>query len=692
MEKNNLSDAIQKGAKAVQKGAQAGKKTAKAAKSVVKTAASPVRRKWFLITTGIFFVIILIALIGGTSQSQMTSTYYLTANDEDNGWNMPEKDNEKAAIWEKKTAVEQSNKLMSVIQEIKNNDKESQKKTISSYCSSHGWDAAESLAHLQESSTIGYANTSTGTADNEDKNEITKTTSVNKDKKKNSSKKDKGNVIQEFSLDGVTSAQLSKFSYESINRSWHEGTVQKKIYDSKKWYADEYGLCKYKNDDGTEDFLVALGPYFGATGNRYRISFKNGTAATFLKFDAKAPGDTIGNMGIVGTNGGLLEFVVDEPKLHPKISFSGDVHSHPKKIFDEITKIELIEGTMSSSFSMGLDMTDSMVLSAYSVAVSNAELTKVDGLFSGWFQHVGEKYVNEKGFKISVVWFGENAGRIDYEADLEKRLKKYLRKGGSFYKLDYERENGEIKVYTKIQSTESLEGNPSSGTNDKKKSQDKVQENTIRYVIPILTEVDIMDILYDLFEIKPDDAYVNDDDSGITNKEAITNIAEETTALIYDASRSSDGNINISDLSGMFAWPAPGVNTITSLFGNRYHPVSKVWKYHDGIDIGAPYGTSIVACEDGTVIQSGSNSGYGICVQIRHEGGIVTLYGHLSETSVKTGQKVSKGQEIGISGSTGISTGPHLHLTIKANGNAVDPIGFVLTPESYKNIKIDPDA
>lgn len=681
MEKKNNADALQKSYESTNKGIRAGKKTAKSAKTAAETASR--RPVLFFVMIFLFFILILISIIGATSQSQMDSTYYLTAHNEDNGWNKPEKESEKEVLWEKDTAIEQSDKLMAVIQEIKASDKEAKTASISAFCHANGYDAAESLAHLQASSTMAYSNAPVVT--------VEPTAAKNETGGKSKPKK-KGSVIQEFSLKGITASQLSKFSYESINRKWIEGTMQEKIHSSKKWYVDDYGLCKFKNDDGTDDFMVALGPYFGETGNRYRITFKNGTSATFLKFDGKAPEDTIGNKGIVGTNGGLLEFVVDEPNLHPRISLYGDVQYHPKKIFDQIKKIELIEGTMQSSFSMGIDSTDSLVLAAYSVAISNAELTKVDGLFGGFFEHVGEKYVNEKGFEISVVWFGENAGKIDYESDLKKRLKKFLRKGGTFYKVDYEKENGRVKVYTKTQNTSANEKIPSTGSNAKGGSKNASGAETISYVVPILTEVDIMDILYDLFEINPDDPYVNDDDSGVPNKDVITSLAEQTSALLYDDKTTANGSINISDLSGIFAWPAPGINTITSLFGNRFHPVHHVWKYHDGIDIGAPYGTSVVACEDGVVTLSGPNSGYGTCVEIMHDKGISTLYAHLQSTSVRVGQKVSKGQQIALSGNSGISTGPHLHLTIKVNGNTVDPIGFVLTPKAYKDIVIAPDA
>lgn len=124
---------------------------------------------------------------------------------------------------------------------------------------------------------------------------------------------------------------------------------------------------------------------------------------------------------------------------------------------------------------------------------------------------------------------------------------------------------------------------------------------------------------------------------------------------------------------GSMAWPAPGVTRITSPFGYRIHPILKVKKLHTGIDIGAPSGTTIVAANGGSVIKAGWNNSYGYMVMIDHGGGIVTLYAHNSKLLVKAGDVVSRGQSIAISGSTGQSTGPHLHFEVRVNGEYVDP-------------------
>lgn len=139
-------------------------------------------------------------------------------------------------------------------------------------------------------------------------------------------------------------------------------------------------------------------------------------------------------------------------------------------------------------------------------------------------------------------------------------------------------------------------------------------------------------------------------------------------------SKSSGGK---SYVGGEFLWPTPSCYTITSSFSpRRKNPVSGVYKRHTGTDIGARYGASVLAANAGTVTLAGWNSGYGNCIIIDHGGGKATLYGHLSAYSVSKGQTVSKGQEIGKVGSTGNSTGPHLHFEVLINGSAVDPMQY----------------
>ena len=123
-------------------------------------------------------------------------------------------------------------------------------------------------------------------------------------------------------------------------------------------------------------------------------------------------------------------------------------------------------------------------------------------------------------------------------------------------------------------------------------------------------------------------------------------------------------------------WPISG--EVTSGFGWRNAPLGEGKELHPGIDIGSNMGMPVVATADGEVVQSGWSEGYGNIVQIDHGNGIVTIYGHNSRIIVNTGEKVKKGQVISYVGSTGKSTGPHVHYEIRVNGNTVDPTSFLV--------------
>ena len=131
-------------------------------------------------------------------------------------------------------------------------------------------------------------------------------------------------------------------------------------------------------------------------------------------------------------------------------------------------------------------------------------------------------------------------------------------------------------------------------------------------------------------------------------------------------------------VGGEFAWPAPGYSTITSKYGMRVHPILKTHRIHSGTDIAMPMGAYIIAANDGVVTKAGySTTGYGNMVLIDHGGGVSTLYGHGSEILVQAGQTVKRGDIIMKAGSTGWSTGPHLHFEVRINGQHVDSLPYI---------------
>lgn len=127
--------------------------------------------------------------------------------------------------------------------------------------------------------------------------------------------------------------------------------------------------------------------------------------------------------------------------------------------------------------------------------------------------------------------------------------------------------------------------------------------------------------------------------------------------------------------TGQMIYPAAG--SITSNFGTRVHPILGYRRFHSGVDFGASHGSTIRAADSGRVIFSGWYGGYGQAVIIDHGGGLTTLYAHASELYVSEGQGIQQGQAIAAVGSTGLSTGPHLHFEVRRNGEPVNPMSFL---------------
>ena len=128
---------------------------------------------------------------------------------------------------------------------------------------------------------------------------------------------------------------------------------------------------------------------------------------------------------------------------------------------------------------------------------------------------------------------------------------------------------------------------------------------------------------------------------------------------------------------GMFAWPCPSYKRISDEYGNRMHPTLGVEKFHNGLDMAAPSGSSILAAYDGDVVAADYSASMGNYIMIDHGSGLYTIYMHCSALYVSKGQSVSKGQNIAAVGSTGRSTGPHLHFGVRLNGSYVSPWNYL---------------
>ena len=162
-------------------------------------------------------------------------------------------------------------------------------------------------------------------------------------------------------------------------------------------------------------------------------------------------------------------------------------------------------------------------------------------------------------------------------------------------------------------------------------------------------------------------------ESDIQNKEEA--MAKRTQMTV------SDNSTNAADQphygGGAFVWPAPSYTRISDDYGYRTHPILGIQKFHSGVDMAAPSGSSILAAADGTVVAATYNATMGNYVMIDHGNGLYTIYMHASALYVSSGQSVSAGSTIAAVGSTGRSTGAHLHFSVRQNGSYVSPWNYL---------------
>lgn len=159
-------------------------------------------------------------------------------------------------------------------------------------------------------------------------------------------------------------------------------------------------------------------------------------------------------------------------------------------------------------------------------------------------------------------------------------------------------------------------------------------------------------------------------------EESERQLERESVKLIYKISELSSGaELDNPDATGRFMYPVKA--RITSPFGPRRHPIFGVVSMHSGIDLAAPRGTEIKAAEGGTVIYAGWYGGYGRVVIVDHSKGFSTLYAHLESINVRLGQRIKQGEVVGHEGTTGYSTGPHLHFEVRSKGKPQNPVSFL---------------
>lgn len=173
------------------------------------------------------------------------------------------------------------------------------------------------------------------------------------------------------------------------------------------------------------------------------------------------------------------------------------------------------------------------------------------------------------------------------------------------------------------------------------------------------------------------DALIKQIESNVTELEKQLKVIEAEEASVRAQITKISGGNTSAYAGGSMTWPCPSCKIITSEYGWRLHPVLGYEKLHTGMDIGASYGAKIIAAKSGKVITATENRAYGKYVVIDHGGGICTLYAHQSSLAVSVGQSVNEGDTVGYVGSTGYSTGPHLHFEVIVNGQTTNPRNYV---------------
>jgi len=159
----------------------------------------------------------------------------------------------------------------------------------------------------------------------------------------------------------------------------------------------------------------------------------------------------------------------------------------------------------------------------------------------------------------------------------------------------------------------------------------------------------------------------------------MNDLLRHATLLASDWDQVVDGLRNHTDLLMRTPSIFPTTGRISSAFASaRMHPIFNRLMPHEGLDISAPMGTQIIAAAAGVVVEVGNENGYGNLITIDHGNGVVTRYGHCSRIIARIGQRVQRGDKIALVGSTGISTGPHLHYEVIVNGKPVNPRKYIL--------------
>lgn len=271
------------------------------------------------------------------------------------------------------------------------------------------------------------------------------------------------------------------------------------------------------------------------------------------------------------------------------------------------------------------------------------------------------KFMYEKGDSLSmeILFSSESFGEMLNKAEYIEMLSAYDRK-----MLD------EYAAYAEYVALCKEDLEEEKGVLDEAKAAVEEEEASLNELIST-KEQEIYQVTNDIkgkeAAIKEYEADIAMQNDAIKALEAA--VAEERKKLAAEQGRKYDG--------GVFTWPAPSYTRISDDYGNRMHPTLGIEKFHNGIDMAAPGGSPILAAYDGKVVAADYNSSMGNYIMIDHGDSLYTIYMHASALYVSKGAEVSKGSKIAAVGTTGRSTGNHLHFSVRLNGNYVNPWSYL---------------
>ena len=291
-------------------------------------------------------------------------------------------------------------------------------------------------------------------------------------------------------------------------------------------------------------------------------------------------------------------------------------------------------------------------------------------------------YISKDGAKVDVL-FGSgnlndllnNVSLMNYIARFDKNLLNDLKH--EKISLDYK----EDELKSKMQTMEIVKKNLELkvvALNDTLAEQQKLIDDISKNVS--MTESEISSLIKELEKI---DGKIDQEKKAILQAKLLAAQraqAERRRREMAQRNKAINTNISapvINNDGAYLQWPVPSSHRMTSFYGWRSDPFGRGSGFHTGLDIAAPMGTQIVSAEDGVVVHVGWSGGYGNLVKVQHDNGALTYYGHLSGFNCSVGQRVKRGQLIAYMGSTGYSTGPHLHFEVRFNGQHTDPLNYL---------------